>query len=183
MPEPADTPDPLRSLERQVKGRRNFDEPPIHLWNPPLSGDIDIEIRADGSWWHEGDPIRREAIVRLFASILRREDDGEYYLVTPAEKWRLRVEAHPLTIIEIEAGADGEEGVYTATLNTGKRYPIDAEHPLFLDRERDGVAGIRLPHGLSALCTRPAWYRLVEQAEEVDGVPAIRSSGNTWPLA
>lgn len=183
MPEQPDKPDPLQSLEKQVRGKRDTENPPIHLWDPPLSGEIDIEIRVDGSWWHEGDPIERPAIVRLFASILRREDDGEYYLVTPVEKWRLRVEAHPLIITEIDEGTGKEAGKAVVTLNTNKRYPIDDEHPLFLDREREGVAAISLPHGLSALCSRAAWYRLAERAEEVDGVPAIRSGGRVWPLA
>jgi len=173
--------DALNALEKQLPQGRNYDSPPLHLWHPPLSGDIDIVIHTDGSWWHEGAPIKREAIVRVFASILRREDDGEYYLVTPGEKWRIRVEAHALQIVEIDREA-GSEGQLTVILNTGKRYPVDADHPLFLDPDNKGVVGIKLPHGLSALCSRAAWYRLVEQAEEVDGVPTIRSAGQSWPL-
>ena len=88
--------DALEELEKQVK-RRNFDSPPLHLWHPALSGDIPIRIAADGRWYHDGTVIRRESLVRLFASILRREEDGHYYLVTPAEKWRISVELHPLT--------------------------------------------------------------------------------------
>ncbi|MDH3992645.1 MAG: DUF1285 domain-containing protein, partial [Gammaproteobacteria bacterium] len=91
----------LKSLEQNIRGKRNFDKPPLHLWQPPLSGDIDIRIAADGSWYHEGGRVERESLVRLFASILRREDDGEYYLVTPAEKWRIQVELHPLMVTDI----------------------------------------------------------------------------------
>ena len=79
----------LENIEKQLTGGRNYDAPPLHLWHPELSGDIDIHITSDGSWYHEGAKITREAIVRLFASILRREEDGEYYLVTPGEKWRI----------------------------------------------------------------------------------------------
>ena len=99
---------PLEGIEKQVR-RRNFDSPPLHLWHPPLSGDIAIRIAADGSWYHEGTLIQRESLVRVFASILRREEDGEYYLVTPGEKWRIEVELHPLIVTDI-ASAEKEEG-------------------------------------------------------------------------
>ena len=79
--------DPLESLEHQVRKPRDFQDPPLDLWQPDLSGDIDIRIDREGRWYHEGDEIKRESLVQLFASILRREEDGEYYLVTPAEKW------------------------------------------------------------------------------------------------
>jgi hypothetical protein len=172
----------LEALEAQLPAGRNYSAPPLDQWHPSLSGDIDIEIRADGSWWHEGAPIQREAIVRLFASILRREDDGEYYLVTPVEKWRLRVQAHPLVVTEVERVGEGESALLRATLNTGRQLEIDDAHPLFLDAQREGVAGIRLPHGLTALCSRAAWYRLVAQAQERDGRPGIYSAGRFWPL-
>ena len=91
--------DSLDTLSRQLEAaRRAPGGPPVEQWDPPLSGEIDIRILADGSWLHEGEPIRREALVRLFASILRREDDGAYYLVTPVEKWRITVELHPLVV-------------------------------------------------------------------------------------
>ncbi|WP_116364145.1 DUF1285 domain-containing protein [Parahaliea mediterranea] len=169
----------LDGLQQQVQGRRNFDEPPLEKWHPPLLGDIDIVIRSDGSWWHEGAPIAREEIVRLFASILRREADGEYYLVTPGEKWRLQVEAHPLLITAFDRR--GEDLV--ATLNTGKQVVLDAAHGLFLDENREGVAGIQLKHGLTALCSRAAWYRLVAMAEEEGGDPVVRSAGECWRLS
>ena len=91
----------LEGIEQQLGKRRNFDAPPLHLWQPALSGDIAIRITAEGDWYHEGGKIERDALVRLFASILRREDDGEYYLVTPGEKWRIVVELHPLMVIDI----------------------------------------------------------------------------------
>ena len=91
---------PLEGIEKQVR-RRNFDSPPLPLWHPPLSGDIAIRIAADGSWYHEGTLIQRKSLVRVFASILRREEDGEYYLVTPGAKWRIEVELHPLIDTDI----------------------------------------------------------------------------------
>ena len=171
----------LEKLARKADKGRNYESPPLHLWNPPLSGDIPIVITADGSWFHEGGRIKRESLVQLFASILRREEDGDYYLVTPAEKWRIKVESHPLVVIDITV-LDAGDTVLEATLNTGKKVKIGKEYPLFLDAEVGEVAAIRLDHGLSALFGRAAWYRLVEMAEEIDGVPAVTSGGVVYPL-
>ncbi|MEH6588414.1 MAG: DUF1285 domain-containing protein [Halioglobus sp.] len=157
--------DDLDSIAQQLDGRRNFDSPPLHLWNPALSGDISIRIAADGTWYHDGDPIRRESLRNLFASILRREEDGEYYLVTPAEKWRIEVELHPLIVTDAELVGTGLE----LTLNTGKTVTAGDEYPLFLDPAVDNVAAVTLWHGLTALFSRSAWYRLVELADE-DGL-------------
>lgn len=156
----------LESLEQQVSGRRNFDAPPLHLWHPPLSGDIPIVIKADGSWYHDGGLIQRDSLVRLFASILRREDDGEYYLVTPGEKWRISVELHPLIVTDVESVEEGDSTFLYATLNTGKRVPVGSEHPLFLEPTVGDVAFVKLAHGLSALFSRAAWYRLVELSDD-----------------
>ncbi len=153
--------EPLDNIEKQVGGGRNFDAPPLHLWHPALSGDIDIRIAADGTWYHEGGEITREPLRNLFASILRREDDGEYYLVTPVEKWRIRVDLHPLLVTDISE----VEGELLATLNTGKTVTVSAEHPLSGEDSLEGVAVLQLWHGLSALFTRSAWYRLVEMAD------------------
>ena len=99
--------DKLEHLSQQLEAGKSVSNPPLHLWQPELSGTIDIVIRRDGSWIHEGTQIKRFALVRIFASILRREEDGEYYLVTPVEKWRLRVECLPLVIVDFELLAAG----------------------------------------------------------------------------
>ena len=172
----------LRDLEKQAGKGRNFDSPPLHLWHPPLSGDIPIRITADGSWYHDGGKIERESLVRLFASILRREEDAEYYLVTPAEKWRIEVELHPLVVTDIEVLQEGGEPLLQATLNTGKKVDIGAEHPLFLEPAVGDIAVIELWHGLTALFTRAAWYRLVEMAQEHDGVASVKSGSRVFKL-
>ena len=168
--------DELDSIARQLDGGRNFDSPPLHLWHPDLSGDIPIVIRRDGSWYHDGDPIVRESLRNLFASILRREDDGEYYLLTPVEKWRIEVEAHALLVTDVES-VDGE---LRLTLNTGRELVVDEEHPLFLDSALDNVAAVKLWHGLTALFSRNAWYRLVELADDSG---SIHSAGFSLSLA
>lgn len=174
--------DKLAAIEQQARKGRNFDQPPLHLWHPPLSGDIDIRIAADGAWYHEGRPIVRASLVRLFASLLRREADGDYYLVTPAEKWRIRVELHPLIVTEIDTEEEGGQLVLKARLNTGRQVVIDSMHPLFLEPAVGEIAAVKLEHGLSALLSRAAWYRLVDSAEDVDGHLKVRSAGAWFPL-
>lgn len=174
--------DPLAEIENQVRQPRNFESPPLHLWHPPLSGEIPIRIAADGHWFHDGGRITRESLVSLFASILRREEDGEYYLVTPAEKWRVEVELHPLIVTDLESREEGGKELLELTLNTGKKVVLGLEHPLFLEPRVGDIAAVRLEHGLTALFSRAAWYRLVESSREVAGVPGVSSDGVVFPL-
>ena len=172
----------IENIEKQVGKGRNFDTPPLHLWHPELSGDIAIQITADGKWYHEGTEIARQSIVRLFASILRREDDGEYYLVTPGEKWRIQVDLHPLLVTDVCWGQGDKRQTLLATLNTGKVFDIDAQHRLFLEPRLENIAAIELPHGLSALFSRNAWYRLVEMAEHRQHQVVVVSGGQSYIL-
>ena len=165
----------LEDLEKSAR-KRNFDSPPLDQWHPPLSGDIDIEIAADGSWRHEGREIRREALVRLFASILRREADGHYYLVTPAEKWRIRVARHPLMVVAVDAGEAGGQTCLTVTLNTGRQVTVGSDYPLSLD---NGIPVLALDHGLTALFNRSAWYQLADLADEA---AMVHSGGEAFFL-
>lgn len=175
------TENPFSSVIPKAK---NVDAPPLHLWNPPLSGAIDIVIKRDGRWLHEGTVIERQSLVRLFASILRREADGEYYLVTPVEKWRLQVEALPLLVTDFEIGKSGAEQEITVTLNTGRRYLIDAAHPLYLPcvQDMEDIPAIQLEHGLGAIFSRAAWYRLVEACQQTDAGFGISSCGKFFKL-
>ena len=165
----------LDELEETAR-KRNFESPPLERWHPPLSGDIDIEIAADGTWFHQGAEIRRAALVKLFASILRREDDSDYYLVTPGEKWRIRVVRHPLIVVAVDEGEEGGQPSITATLNTGRQVTVDADHPLSLDED---IPVLALDHGLSALFNRNAWYQLVELA---DDSATVSSCGRRFSL-
>ena len=158
--------------------------PPLESWHPPLSGTIDITIHRDGSWTHEGDPIHREALVRLFASILRREDDGEYYLVTPVEKWRIKVENLPLLVADFDLLESGDGAVLQVTTNTGQRVRVGSDYPLHFPAgaSPESIPAVALDHGLAAQFTRAAWYRLVDASEERDGVVGIESQGQFFPL-
>ena len=161
--------DRLARLAGEQAGKRNFDRPPLHLWHPELSGDIPIRIDSQGNWFHDGGLIRRESLVRLFASILRREDDGEYYLVTPVEKWRITVELQALLVVDVTSDTTGDGTVLKATLNTGQVLSVGAEYPLFLEERVGGIAAISLWHGLGALFNRTAWLRLVDAAQHGEG--------------
>jgi hypothetical protein len=131
--------------------------PPVERWNPTHCGDSAMRIARDGSWHHEGSPIGRPAMVRLFSTILRREADGSYVLVTPAEKLTIEVEDAPFVAVELKSEGDGPERRLAFRLNTGELVVAGPNHPL------------RLPYlevraGLSALVARPVYYELAELA-------------------
>ncbi len=154
------------AAERQDRGL-----PPVHLWNPPLCGEIDIRIRADGTWIHEGAPIGRLALVRLFSSVLRKDEDG-FCLVTPAEKLRITVEDAPFTAIGMER--DGE--VIRFATNVGDVVEAGPDHPIRIDQ---GPGGAPRPYlhvrgGLEALIARPVFYELVEMGEPVQTSDGLR---------
>ncbi len=181
---------PLNRISEQLgaesAGSKSPGSPPLHLWHPELSGDIDIRIQRDGSWWHEGELIRRASLVALFASILRREADGEYYLVTPVEKWRIQVEGFPLQVVDFDVDEEGR--IITVITNTGRRYLLGRDYPLFLPdaaspQEAGEVPAVGLDHGLAACFSRPAWYRLAEAAEQRNGRTGVESDGLFFPIA
>lgn len=159
--------------------------PPVHLWRPEHCGDIDILIRADGTWMHEGSPIGRKELVRLFSTVLRLDPDG-YHLVTPVEKLKIAVEDLPFRAVAVEA-AVGEGGgeVLRFTTDVGDVVEAGPEHAIMV--ETDPATGEPAPRlhvrrGLEARISRPIFYELVERAEEVDGRLFVRSGGVAFPL-
>ena len=166
-------------------GEGGSTRPPLHLWHPPLSGDIDIRIAADGSWYHEGTRFQRHPLVQLFASILRREG-ADYFLVSPVEKWRLRVEDAPFVAIDCEVIGDGADQQLVFTTNVGDRVHCNAEHPLrVLVNPQTGEPSpyVLVRDGLEAKIVRSVFYRLVEQAGGADDEPVrLRSGGVDFPL-
>lgn len=162
--------------------------PPVQSWHPPLSGDIDIRIARDGSWHHDGAPMTRESIVRLFASILRREGD-EYFLVTPVEKWRIRVEDVPFFVVDVEMIGEGENGELVFRTSVDDMVHANPVHPLRV--VTDAATGEPSPYlmirdGLEAKLTRSVFYRLADIAayrEEVDGnVAGVWSGGQFFAI-
>lgn len=140
---------------------------PVHLWNPPFCGDIDIEIRRDGSWWHEGRPIRRKGMAELFASVLLF-NEGEYFLVTPAEKVRIRVEDCPflLTTLRVENAGDASTQTLYLRTSLGEEVAVGAEHPLLIGADSSGNAEphptVNVRAGLLGLVSRSVFYQLAE---------------------
>jgi hypothetical protein len=138
--------------------------PPVHLWNPPHCGEIDIVIKKDGLWFHEGTPIGREALVRLFSTVLRKDPDG-YHLVTPVEKMRITVEDAPFIAVRV----DREGDVLKFLTNVGDEVEAGPDNAIRV--EMDPKTGEPRPYlhvrrGLEALIARPVFYELVELAEE-----------------
>ena len=156
----------LSSFSQQVASVVAGKKPPLDQWNPTYCGDIDMAIHADGSWWHEGREIKRPELVRLFASILRREADGHYYLVTPVEKCRVDVAIHPLVVVDVDIVTTDADSALMCTLNTGGQVPLNTRYQLALEPRAANAAFVHLDNGLSALFSRAAWYRLVEMADE-----------------
>ncbi len=178
----------LTSIASAAATARSKGPPPVHLWNPPYCGEIDIRIAADGTWFHEGSPIGRPALVKLFASILRK-DPERHVLVTPVEMLGIRVDDAPFLAVEMRVG-DGADGpVLSFRTNLDEEVAADAAHPLRFEREAAG--GLRpyvlVRGGLWARVTRSVYLELVERAEtrELDGVPmlGIGSSGAFFPMA
>lgn len=140
----------------------------MHLWNPPFCGDIDMRIAKDGTWFHEGKPIQRQAMVQLFSTILLREAD-EFFLVTPAEKVRIQVEDCPYVITRMEIEGTGEDQNIIFVTNTEEFVQVDSEHPIEVDNPGEGDEPhpvVLVRNSLWALINRPVFYRLVEAAEE-----------------
>ncbi|HEY3697634.1 DUF1285 domain-containing protein [Phenylobacterium sp.] len=155
--------------------------PPVHLWHPEHCGDIDIVIRKDGLWFHEGTPIGREALVRLFSTVLRKDPDG-FHLVTPVEKLKITVEDAPF----IATRMDREGEALTFLTNVGDEVQAGPENGIRV--ETDPASGEPRPYlhvrrGLEALIARPVFYELVEMAEERQTPEGPRlgvSSNGAW---
>ncbi|WP_349616695.1 DUF1285 domain-containing protein [Azotobacter salinestris] len=160
-------------LLAQIPAGSRKGPPPVHLWNPPFCGDIDMRIARDGSWFYMGTPIGRKALVRLFSGILRR--DGErYFLVTPVEKVGIQVDDAPFVAISLQVEGHGEGQVLRFTTQVGDEVEAGAEHPLrvVLDPETQEPAPyLHVRANLEALIHRNVFYQLVELAEprQIDG--------------
>ncbi|MGZ2373277.1 hypothetical protein ACVI55_004177 [Sinorhizobium medicae] len=163
--------------------------PPVERWNPPFCGDIDMEIRSDGTWFYMGTPIGREPLVRLFSTVLRKDDDGTTYLVTPVEKVGIRVADAPFIAVEMSAMKKAGENVLTFRTNVGDVIEAGPEHPLrFVTHgdNRELKPYLHVRGRLEALVSRPVMYDLVELGHTVavGGVDmfCIKSAGAVFPI-
>ena len=182
MPESAPPPDltalPLTALAEEVAARRL---PPVESWHPTHCGDSAMRIDRDGRWYHEGTPIERPAMVRLFATLLRREPDGSFVLVTPVEKLSIAVEDAPFVAIELRSEGQGRDRTLAFRLNTDEVVIAGPDHALRLGGERPYL---EVRAGLDALIARPVYYELADMAlAEGNDPPAVWSCGAFFPLS
>jgi hypothetical protein len=158
--------------------------PPVDKWNPTHCGDSGMRIAADGTWYHEGRPIGREAMVRLFSTILRCEPDGRFVLVTPAEKLDIEVEDAPFTAVEMKSEGTGRDRSLAFRLNVGELVVAGPEHPLRFETRADGPHPyLQVRPGLDARIVRSVYYELVEIALAEEAIPpGVWSGGSFFPL-
>ena len=153
--------------------------PPVDQWNPERCGDSAMRIARDGTWYHDGEPIRRPAMVRLFSSVLRREPDGRHVLVTPVEKLDIEVDGTAFRAIELRSEGQGRERNIAFGLDSGDAVVLGSDHPLTLDL----TPRIAVRHGLEAELSRPVYYELAEIALAEGGdPPGVWSNGTYFPL-
>lgn len=166
----APAPDILRGLaDLQAESAHTRKLPPVDKWNPPFCGDMDIRIASDGTWFYLGTPIGRPGLVRLFSTILRREDDNQFYLVTPVEKVRIRVDDAPFLAVRVDRMGAGPEQRLRFTTNVGDEVEAGAGHPIRVEirgPEREPRPYLHVRGRLEALISRATFYELVEMAEE-----------------
>lgn len=177
-----DASNPLKGLgeARKAKG-----PPPVHLWNPPFCGDIDMRIAQDGTWFYMNSPIGRKPLVQLFASVLRHDADGKYYLVTPVEKVGITVDDAPFTAIRMKVEGEGPSQVLSFETNVDDEVTVDAGHPLRFAVE-EGTDGLKpyvlVRASLEALVSRALFYDIAAAGTVVDGWFGVWSSGQFFPM-
>ena len=153
----------------ETEGKKARGLPPVHLWNPEFCGDIDMRIARDGTWFYMGTPIGRERLVRLFSTILRHDEDGKYYLVTPVEKVGIKVDDAPFLAVAMSVEGAGRNQTLTFTTNVGDATVAGAEHPIrfVVDKETGEPAPyVHVRARLEALINRAVFYDLVELGTE-----------------
>lgn len=162
--------------------------PPVHSWHPDHVADIDMRIARDGTWYYQGTPINRPAMVRLFSTILRREGD-RYYLVTPVEKLGIVVEDAPFVAVTLEVLEERGEPVLAFTTNVGATVVADAQHPLRVEVDPDTDEPspyLYVRDDMEALLHRNVFYALVEQGQraDLDGEAwlVVSSRGHRFPI-
>ncbi len=169
----------LAEVARLVEQRKL---PPVDKWHPTHCGDSEMRIARDGTWFHQGSPIGRQNMVRLFSTILRREPDGSHVLVTPVEKLDITVEDAPFVAVELKAEGEGANAMLAFRLNTGDLVTAGPDHALrFVDNDEGPRPYLHVRGGMEALVARAVYYELAELALDNDP-PGVTSNGAFFPL-
>lgn len=176
------------SLAAAAKTASKGGPPPVHLWNPPFCGDLDMEIRRDGTWFYLGTPIGRQGLVKLFSSILKREGDA-YFLVTPVEKVGIRVADAPFVAVDFSAAGQGRDQILTFLTNVGDEVNAGPDQPIRVARDPDSGEPspyVLVRRNLEALIDRKSFYRLVDlgchEVHEGSRWFGVWSSGTFFPV-
>lgn len=176
------------SIAASARAASKKGPPPVHLWDPPFCGDLDIEIRRDGTWFYMGTPIGRPELVKLFSSILKREGDN-YFLVTPVEKVGIRVEDVPFVAVDFEASGTGEAQVLTFHTQVDDVAVAGPDHPIRVVRDADTdepAPYLLVRANLEALIDRKSFYRLIDlgahHPHEGESWFGLWSSGQFFPV-
>jgi uncharacterized protein len=171
----------LAELQRLIDERK---PPPVDKWNPERCGHSGMRIARDGTWFHEGSPINRPAMVRLFSTILRREPDGSHLLVTPVERLEIEVEGTAFRAIEMQTEGEGKNRRIAFKLDSGDAVIAGAANPIILVQTLEGLSPrVAVRHGLEAELSRGIYYELAEIAlEECGNPPGVWSCGTFFPL-
>ena len=170
------------SIAQSITAAKTGKLPPVETWNPPFCGDLDMRIARDGTWFYLGTPIGRQPLVKLFSSILIKEED-KYFLVTPVEKVGIRVDDAPFVAVDFENVGSEAEPVLRFTTHVGDESDAGPEKPLRVEIDENGEPSpyILIRRNLEALIDRKSFYRLVERGETemVDGELwfGLRSAG------
>ena len=172
------------SLAASLTAAKTRGLPPVHLWNPPFCGDLDMRIARDGTWFYQGTPIGRPGLVKLFSSIIKKEGD-KYFLVTPVEKVGITVDDAPFVAVDFEASGAGEQQVLTFFTQVEDKAVASDELPIRV--ERDPETGepspyVRIRSNLDALIDRKSFYRLVDLGAHHDDWFGVWSSGTFFPI-
>ncbi|MEM8980556.1 MAG: DUF1285 domain-containing protein [Pseudomonadota bacterium] len=175
--------DALLASAKAAGAEKSGSLPPVHLWNPPFCGDLDMVIKRDGTWFYQGTPIGRPALVRLFSTILKREGD-KFFLVTPVEKVGITVEDVPFVAVDFETKGDA----LIFETNLGDHVKLNTENPLRveLDKDHAPLPYIHVRAGLEARIDRKSFYRLVDigvdEAHNGDRWFGVWSDGGFFPI-
>jgi hypothetical protein len=158
--------------------------PPVEKWNPDHCGDSEMRIARDGTWYHQGSPIGRETMVRLFSTILRKEADGSYVLVTPVEKLSIEVEDAPFVAVELKSEGEGLDRAVAFRLNSGDLVSVDADHAIRVKETGNGPHPyVHVRAGLEALVNRSVYYELMNLALDEGSNPVgVWSNGLFFAL-
>lgn len=173
---------PLAAIQDAISSRSL---PPVQAWQPSVTRDIAMRIDREGAWFYQGSAITRQRMVKLFATVLRRDDDGETYLVTPQERLRIQVDDAPFTAVAVERHDELGEQALVFRTNVDEQVLADAEHPIVVEyahADADPRPYLIVRDRLRALISRAVFLELTDYLETRDGIPGVVSRGTFMPM-